>query len=121
MLEFVRRLFRRKPKPTEYLEGLYALAERRGKEKLPCCGAMRRAHAHFRSGKLLCPSAPLMDKLDLRFNPLEPDLEFEPYWSEPHCPCATCGCKRGVHLAEGSKRTTCTDPDCPGCPTGCTF
>jgi hypothetical protein len=124
MLEFLRRLFRRKPKPTEYLGGPYELATKRSIERLPCCGGMRRGHVNFRSGKVLCPQ-PITGymkngKLDLRYHPLEVDEEFEPPWGEPHFPCTTCGCKRGVHVSEGFKRTMCMDPDCPGCPKGCT-
>lgn len=119
MLKFVRRLFRRKPKPPEpYLDGLLKLALERGKEKLPCCGFYRRAHVTLRSGKMMCP-LPSNEKVDLRYNPLEVDEEFEPCWSEPHFPCEKCGCKRGAHRPEGWKRRECLDPDCPGCPTGC--
>lgn len=128
MMEFLRKLFRRKPPPppTEYTDGLFELAMKRSEEKLPCCGGMRRSHAEFRSGELLCPIEMTIPaylrkvKVDLRYNPLECDECFFPPWSEKHFKCTTCGCARGVHRSEGHKRTTCTDPDCPGCPTGCT-
>lgn len=128
MLEFVRRLFRRKPKRTEYVYGLHELAMRRSEEKLPCCGGKRQNHAHFRSGKLLCPEQATVDvkefvdkcRLNLRHHPLSEDEDFFPPWSERHFKCSTCGCARGVHCRELFKRTMCMDPDCPGCPKGCT-
>jgi hypothetical protein len=123
MIDFLRKLFRRNPPPKMSAEEISA-ALRRREEKLPCCGEARYAHVYFRSGKLHCPR-PITGylkngKLDLRYNPLEIDEEFFPSWSEGHFKCRTCECARGVHHSEGFKRTTCFDPDCPGCPKGCT-
>lgn len=120
MLEFLRKLFRGPVQPYKppYLNGLFQLAMERGKEKLPCCGKMRREHAKRRSGSLQCPLP--TPKLPFRYNPLEVDEDFNPPWSEPHFLCTACGCARGLHRWKDNwKRGECTDPLCRGCPGGC--
>lgn len=119
MLNFLRKLFRRKPPSNEYLGGLVAIAEQRGKEILPCCGSMRRVHAHYRSGLLRCPKKITPEEYVERlrkhkYNPLAEDTCYYPPWGEVHFKCDNCGCQRGVHvLREDGNRGACEDPWCP--------